>query len=120
MSKFHVSIIISSKNEERRCLKSLKNLDYPKNKYEILVADVDSREKTLQIFQEEGAKLFPNLETNKAFRINMDLQKAKRELLTFKNTNYYVRREWLKRFALLLKQSSLEVVVLLKIFSYKI
>lgn len=46
-----ISILVAARNEEyniERCLKSLLDLDYPKDKFEILVGDDDSKDNTFQ------------------------------------------------------------------------
>jgi cellulose synthase/poly-beta-1,6-N-acetylglucosamine synthase-like glycosyltransferase len=58
------SIIVPTKNEETvidRCLNSLLNVDYPKNKLQILVIDGDSSDSTLKIctrYQEKYPQTF--------------------------------------------------------------
>lgn len=50
-----VSILLAARNEEKnieRCLRSLLELDYPKNKIEILIGDDDSDDKTGIIIQD--------------------------------------------------------------------
>ena len=47
MSDNKVSIIIPTKNNGdilEKCLASIKNLDYPKDKYEVIIVDGHSRE----------------------------------------------------------------------------
>ena len=48
MSDNKVSIIIPTKNNGdilEKCLASIKNLDYPKDKYEVIIVDVHLRER---------------------------------------------------------------------------
>ena len=61
----HVSIIISARNEEQNlpeCLNSLANLDYPKDKLEIIIIDHDSQDGTYRILNDFAQK-------NKQFKI---------------------------------------------------
>lgn len=49
------SIIVPTKNEEpviRRCLNSILNIDYPKEKLEVIIVDGNSTDKTLEICRE--------------------------------------------------------------------
>ncbi len=55
-----VSIIIPTLNEERNietCLKSLRDLDYPDDKYEIIVSDGGSLDKTVEIASNYADKI---------------------------------------------------------------
>lgn len=55
MNKPFVSVVMTVLNMERtikECLESLVNLDYPKDKYEIIVVDGKSRDKSRKIVQE--------------------------------------------------------------------
>ncbi len=56
-----VSIIISTKNEEKhieRCLHSIQNQSYPKDQIEIIVVDNASNDKTQQLAQKYTDKIF--------------------------------------------------------------
>ena len=55
-----VSIIIPAKNEEkllRGCISSLHQLDYPKEKIEIIIVDGLSTDNTAGVAREMGAKV---------------------------------------------------------------
>ncbi|HUT63897.1 MAG TPA: glycosyltransferase [Anaerolineae bacterium] len=54
-----VSVIVCARNEEgniHRCLDSLRRLDYPRDKLEILLVDDESEDRTLDIFKEYTAR----------------------------------------------------------------
>ncbi len=56
-----VSVVVAARNEEHnivRCLESLVNLDYPKEKLDIIIADDYSTDRTAEIIQ-DYAKRFP-------------------------------------------------------------
>jgi len=56
-----VSVVVAARNEEEniaRCLESLVNLDYPKEKLDIIIADDHSTDRTADIIQ-DYAKRFP-------------------------------------------------------------
>jgi len=47
-----ISVVIAARNEEKRIipmLQSLEKIDYPKNKYEVIICDDDSSDKTAEI-----------------------------------------------------------------------
>lgn len=58
------SIIVPTKNEEpviRRCLDGILNIDYPKDKIEVIIVDGNSTDRTLQIckeFEQKYPKIF--------------------------------------------------------------
>ena len=57
-----ISVIIAAFNEEKllgRCLTSLQKQSYPKKKYEIIVVDNGSKDKTFQIAKEHHVRVYP-------------------------------------------------------------
>jgi cellulose synthase/poly-beta-1,6-N-acetylglucosamine synthase-like glycosyltransferase len=57
------SIIVPTKNEELvvgRCLQGIMDIDYPKDKIEIVIVDGNSRDKTIQVCN-EFSKKYPNI-----------------------------------------------------------
>lgn len=82
-----VTIAIPAYNEEKtiaETIKSAVNLDYPKNKLEILVINDGSRDKTKQITElltkkYSNVKLINQINQGKAVALNTALSKAKGE-----------------------------------------
>jgi len=94
-----VSFIIPTLNAEKTlylCLKSVFEIDYPKNKYEILIIDNGSTDNTLKIAQKFKIKYFikPNL-TIAALR-NYGAQHSKGEILAFVDADCIIQKDWLK------------------------
>ena len=57
---YFISVVIPAYNEEKylaSCLESLKNQNYPKEKYEVIVVDNNSTDKTPQIARDFGARI---------------------------------------------------------------
>ncbi len=55
-----VSIIIPTKNNGdilEKCLASIQNLDYPKDRYEVIVVDGHSTDDTVEIAEKYGCKV---------------------------------------------------------------
>jgi cellulose synthase/poly-beta-1,6-N-acetylglucosamine synthase-like glycosyltransferase len=79
-----VSVIVPTYNEEKniaRCLSSVINQDYPKDKLEVIVVDSVSKDNTVKIANDHGARvIFENKQTiGNAFKIGTE--DAKGELI---------------------------------------
>jgi len=79
-----VSIVIPAYNEEtsiKDAIKSLLNLDYPKDRYEIIVVDDGSTDKTIDIVKEfKHVKLITQKNSGKASALNTALRNCNSEL----------------------------------------
>lgn len=98
-----ISVVIASYNSERtveKVLSSVAMQDYPRQKVEVIVADGGSKDKTLEIAEDFGAKIInvdpkkQNAEYNKGVGVN----KAKNEiLLLLDHDNIIPHRGWFKK-----------------------
>lgn len=98
-----VSFCIATFNAERtleRCLKSVVDQDYPKEKVEIIIADGGSKDKTLSIAKRYGARIIDvkkdvqGAEYNKSVAIN----EAKNDFLAeIDQDNILPHRKWLSK-----------------------
>ena len=80
-----VSVIITTKNEEKNienCLKSVKNQDYPEDKIEIIVVDNNSTDRTKEIARKYTKKVY-NFGPERSAQRNFGAKKAKGEYLLF-------------------------------------
>ena len=99
--KKSISFIVPAYNEEKtiaRCIESLLNLDYPKDKIEIFVVNDGSTDRTREIcerYAREGKiKLINKKNTGKANSINLILPKTKGELVGILDADSVVSRDF--------------------------
>ena len=94
-----VSIVVITYNEEKNisgCLSSLLKVDYPKNKYEILVIDA-STDKTFDIASKfKNVKVIKSKEKGFAVQRNLGIKLSKNELVAFTDADCIVPKDWLK------------------------
>ena len=96
-----VSIIIPTLNAAKplgECLRRIRNQEYPKSKYEIIIADGGSTDKTLAIAKKYGCRVVPNkLITGEAGKA-AGLKAAKNEIIALIDSdNYLPDKKWLER-----------------------
>ena len=90
----HVTILIAAYNEEKSIDATIKNkleLDYPKEKLELIVISDGSTDKTDEIvkqYEPQGVKLLRQIpRAGKTFALNMAVPHAKGEILAFSDAN---------------------------------
>lgn len=122
-----ISIIIAARNEEKNignCLQSIINQSYPSNKFEIIVTDDHSTDKTVSIiqsFQKENiciidlADFTRNqiLNSYKKKSIETALQFAKGELIVTTDADCIVKPKWIETIASFYKEKKPVFVALL-------
>jgi mycofactocin glycosyltransferase len=95
-----VSVVIPVKNrpgEIADCLSSLRCVDYPREKLEILVVDDGSLDKTPNVIQSFNVRLIRNpVSKGASFSRNLGSKKATGEILAFLDSDCTVSDEWLK------------------------
>ena len=94
-----VSIIIPVKNEARilgGCLASLKNMDYPRECFEIIIADSLSTDNTQQVAKDYGARIVLNNRQLVVSGRNLGFSQARGELVGFTDADCVVSPDWLK------------------------
>jgi len=94
-----VSIVIPAKNEERdfgKCLTSLKALDYPPERLEIILVDNGSTDQTREIAQSHGVRVLREDSGTIARLRNIGVEASSGEILGFLDADMEVRPNWLK------------------------
>jgi glycosyltransferase involved in cell wall biosynthesis len=98
MYKPTFSIIIPAYNEEKNiasCLDSINGIDYPRDKYEVIVVDNGSTDSTRYIAAQKGATIIRNDYLNVSGLRNYGAKKSKGEILAFVDADCVVFRDWL-------------------------
>lgn len=99
MEQPFISVVIPARNEGdiiKNCLTSLKELDYPKHRMEVIIADGLSTDKTAQTAQSFGARVITNPKIRVVSGRNIGFQVAQGELIAFSDADCTMDREWLK------------------------
>ena len=94
-----VSIIIPTKNNGdilEKCLASIKNLDYPKGEYEVIVVDGHSTDNTVEIAKKYGCKVVYENVGTRAGACNIGVRRAEGEYIMFTDADCVVPKDWLK------------------------
>ena len=93
-----ISIIIPARNEEkliRSCISSLNQLDYPKEKIEIIIVDGLSTDNTRDVAGEMGATVINNVKQTVSPGRNIGFDLAKGDLIAFTDADCVVEKDWL-------------------------
>jgi len=100
MLKF--SIVIPAYNEERllaECLRSLAELDYPRNKFEIILVNNNSTDRTREIAQSFiGVKTVDEPKQGYVHALSKGCREAKGEILVFTDADTMVQPDWLQQY----------------------
>lgn len=94
-----VSIVIPVRNEERilgQCLASITDLDYPKDRVEVIVADSLSTDGSRAIACQFGAKVVTNRGQTVVSGRNRGMEAARGEFIAFTDADCVVSRHWLR------------------------
>lgn len=94
-----VSIIIPTKNEGdvlKNCLNSIQNLEYPKDKMEVIIVDAHSRDNTVEIAKKFGCKVVYENVGTRAGACNIGVKNAKGEYIAFTDADCVLQKDWMK------------------------
>jgi len=95
-----ISIIIPLLNEERylaACLDSLNKLDYPRDKFEIIIVDNGSTDASLDIAGQYEVQIYQHPRVKVGAVRNYGVTKAKGELVVFIDSDCVAEPDWLHR-----------------------
>ena len=102
-----VSIIIPALNAEntiKDCLNSIKQLDYPDLKIEVIVVDNGSDDKTADIAMQFGAKVLYKPDLNVGGLRNAGAKVSSGDILAFTDADCVVEKDWLSQISRSLSQ----------------
>lgn len=125
-----VSVIIAARNEEKNigdCIQSIMDQGYPQNKFEIIVTDDHSTDKTVSIvqaFQKENIRVLrladfledSVLNSYKKKSIETALQFAKGEIIVTTDADCVAPRKWIETLVDFYKEKNAVFVALLVAF----
>lgn len=100
MKKRFISVVVPAFNSEKtveNCIKSLLCQKYPKNKYEVIVVDNISTDKTLMVLQKFGKKIkiFKEQKRGSYHARNTGVKNAVGEIVAFTDSDCTADRNWL-------------------------
>ncbi len=101
MSK--ISIIIPTINEANNLPLLLSDLSSIQKEDEIIIVDCGSKDKTIDIANIYGAKVFISKERNRGFQLNIGANNSKGEWLIFLHADTRLTHDWFKKINSLLK-----------------
>lgn len=93
-----VSIIIPVRNVEKiigRCLESLKKINYPKDRYEIIIADSESKDNTREIARQYGAIFVSTPKRSVCAGRNEGFKIARGEIIAFSDADCAMDENWI-------------------------
>ena len=99
MEQPFISVVIPARNAEGiigECLESLKGLDYPKDRMEIIVADGLSADRTREISESHGARVIRNQKIRVVSARNVGFEAAQGELIALSDADCVMEKNWLK------------------------
>jgi len=99
MEEPFVSVVIPARNAAdtlENCLKSLSELDYPKDKVEIIIADGLSTDRTQETAENYGATVIQNPGIRAVAGRNIGFEAAQGELIAFSDADCVMDKDWLK------------------------
>lgn len=93
-----VSVVIAAFNEEKylpRCLDAFNNQTYSKDRFEVIVVDNNSTDKTAQIAKRFGARVISEKRQGNTFAIKRGMDEARGEIIAATDADSQVANDWL-------------------------
>ena len=104
MSK--ISIIIPSYNESKYLPLLLSDLSIINEELEIIIVDCNSEDKTIDIANIYGAKIYNSKEKNRGLQLNIGAKKSKGEWLFFLHADSRLNQNWLRKIKSVIKNGT--------------
>jgi glycosyltransferase involved in cell wall biosynthesis len=102
IKKPHITIVIPAFNEETylpECLIALNKQNYPKEKYEIIVVDNNSTDRTAAIAKKYGCGVIKEFQQGYVHALNRGLKEAKGSVIAVTDADSKPDYEWIKTIA---------------------
>ncbi len=99
MESHKVSIVIPTKNDEEvldMCLRSIKDLDYPIEDYEVIIVDGNSTDRTIEIARNYDVKVFYESVGTIGGARNIGVENSNGKYIAFTDADCVVEKNWLK------------------------
>ena len=103
MSDFNlpfISVIVPVFNDEKRigkCIESLLNQTYPKDKFEVIIVDNNSYDKTIEIIKEYPVKLLRENKIQSSYAArNLGVKSSRGDILVFTDSDCVADKNWLR------------------------
>ena len=101
MSK--ISIIIPTINEANNLPLLLSDLSIIKKEGEVIIVDGGSKDKTIEVANIYGAKIFKSEEKNRGLQLNIGAKNSKEDWLIFLHADARLTHDWFKKIKTVLK-----------------
>ena len=109
-----VSVVIPTLNSEttlEQCLESVFTQDYPIDKYEVIIVDGDSNDRTLEIAKKFPVKIVTEYKKGRGKAYNRGVLETKGEAIAFLDSDAYAEPLWLRDVSLeLMKDTRVAIV----------
>ena len=100
-----ISIIIPTINEANNLPLLLSDLSITRKEFEILIVDCGSKDKTIDIANIYGAKVFISKERNRGLQLDIGAKNSKGEWLIFLHADTRLTHDWFKKINPFLKRN---------------
>lgn len=94
-----ISVVISAYNEEKslpKCLDAIINQTFPRQDYEIVVVDNNSKDKTAEIAKSYGARVIKEQKQGNTYAVSTGLNNAQGEIIASTDSDTVVAHNWLE------------------------
>ena len=109
-SKPFISVVIPAYNEEQylpACLDALNKQSYPRDKFEILLIDNNSSDKTATVAKAAHVKVITEKKQGHVFALDTGMRKAQGEIIAVTDADTKVKQNWLETIEKLFRDESI-------------